>query len=96
MLTSKQRANLRSKANSMETILQVGKSGVGEALVKQVEDALLAREMIKIKVLENSLLTAREVATELSEKTGCDVVQVIGTRLVLFKRNNKKPIYDLD
>lgn len=96
MLTSKQRANLRSQANSMETILQVGKSGVGETLVKQVNDALLAREMIKIKVLENSLLTAKEVAQELSEKTGCDVVQVIGTRLVLFKRNNKKPIYDLD
>lgn len=95
MLTSKQRANLRSKANSMETILQVGKGGIGDTFIKQVEDALLAREMIKIKVLENSLLTAREVATQLSEKTGCDVVQVIGTRLILFKRNNKNPIYDL-
>lgn len=96
MLTSKQRAILRSKANSMETIMQIGKSGVTETLVKQVDDALIAREMIKLKVLENSLLTAREVATILSEKTGCDIVQVIGTRVVLFKRNHKKPIYDLD
>ena len=91
MLTSKQRAFLRSKANQMETILQVGKSGVGETLVKQVDDALT-----KMRVLENSLLTAKEAAIELAERTGADVVQVIGTRFVLFRRNEKKPIYELD
>ena len=96
MLTSKQRAFLRSKANQMETILQVGKSGVGETLVKQVDDALTARELIKMRVLENSLLTAKEAAIELAEQTGADVVQVIGTRFVLFRRNNKNPIYELD
>lgn len=94
MLTSKQRAFLRSKANQMETIFQVGKGGVTEILAEQVQDALQARELIKLRVLENSLLTAREAATELAELTGADVVQVIGTRFVLFKRNQKNPIYE--
>ena len=95
MLTSKQRATLRGYANQMETILQIGKSGVTDTVVMQVEDALKAREMIKMRVLENSLLTAQEAAVELAEQTGADVVQVIGTRFVLFKRNPKEPIYDL-
>lgn len=95
MLTSKQRATLRGYANQMETILQIGKNGVTETVVRQVEDALKAREMIKLRVLENSLLTAREAAAQLAEETGADVVQVIGTRLVLYKRNPKDPIYDL-
>lgn len=96
MLTSKQRAGLRSQANQMETILQVGKSGVTDTLVTQVNDALTAREMIKMRVLENSLLTAREAAAALAEATGADVVQVIGTRFVLFRRNPKAPVYQLD
>lgn len=95
MLISKQRATLRGYANQMETILQIGKNGVTETVVRQVEDALKAREMIKLRVLENSLLTAREAAAQLAEETGADVVQVIGTRLVLYKRNPKDPIYDL-
>ena len=96
MLTSKQRAVLRSHAKSMETILQVGKSGVGDTLIKQVDDALTARELIKLRVLENSMLTAREAAGQLAEAVNADVVQVIGTRFVLFRRNPKKPLYELD
>ena len=96
MLTSKQRAVLRSHGNSMETILQVGKSGVGDTLIKQVDDALTARELIKLRVLENSMLTAREAAGQLAEAVNADVVQVIGTRFVLFRRNPKKPLYELD
>ena len=96
MLTSKQRAVLRSHANSMETILQVGKSGVGDTLIKQVDDALTARELIKLRVLEKSMLTAREAAGQLAEAVNADVVQVIGTRFVLFRRNPKKPLYELD
>lgn len=96
MLTSKQRAFLRGKANQMETIFQIGKGGVTEILAKQVEDALVKRELIKLRVLENSLLNAREAAGQLAELTGCEVVQVIGARVVLFKRNHKKPIYELD
>ena len=94
MLTSKQRAKLRSQANDMETILQVGKEGIGDTLIKQVDDALTAREMIKIRVLNNQELSSREIADQISEKVECDVVQVIGTRIVLFRRNPKKAAYD--
>lgn len=94
MLKGKQRANLRKCANDMETILQVGKDGIGDTLVKQVEDALTARELIKIRVLKNQELTARQAADILEEKTGCDVIQVIGTRIVLYRRNPKKAAYD--
>lgn len=95
MLTSKQRAYLRSCANSIETILYIGKEGVTPTVLKQANDALLAREMIKGKVQENSLLTAREAAQELAEAAECDVVQVIGSRFVLYKQNLKKPTYEL-
>lgn len=96
MLTSKQRANLRSHANQMETILQVGKGGIADALIKQVDDALTAREMIKLRVLETAPATAREAAQELAEKAGAEVIQVIGTRFVLYRKNPKNPIYDPD
>ena len=91
MITTKQRAQLRALANPLEVILQVDKSGVIDTLVKQVDDALTARELIKIKVLENAPVNAREVAQELSEKTGADVVQVIGMKVSLYRRNNKDP-----
>lgn len=95
MITSKQRANLRSQSNGMETIFQIGKSGIGEALVVQVNDALAAREMIKLRVLDAAPVGAREAAQELAEKTGAEIVQVIGSRFILFKRNPKEPIYTL-
>jgi RNA-binding protein len=74
--------------------MQVGKGGIGDTLVKQVDDALTARELIKIKVLENCEYTAREVAEILAGKTDSDPVQVIGNKLVLFRRNPKTPCYD--
>lgn len=92
MLTSKQRATLRGIASTYETIFQVGKGGISDTLVQQVSDALRKRELIKIHVLDNCPLSAREVVEELSEKTESDVVQVIGSRLVLFKRNPKEPV----
>ena len=91
MLTSKQRAYLRSLANSAETILQVGKEGISENLIKQVDDALTARELIKGKVLETATGFAGEIAAQLAEATGSEVVQVIGMRFVLFRRNLKNP-----
>ena len=91
MLTSKQRAYLRSLANSAETILQVGKEGISENLIKQVDDALTARELIKGKVLETAPGFAGEIADQLAEATGSEVVQVIGMRFVLFRRNLKNP-----
>ena len=92
MLTSKQRATLRGIASTYETIFQVGKGGISDTLVQQVSDALRKRELIKIHVLDNCPLSAREAAEELWEKTVSDVVQVIGSRLVLFKRNPKEPV----
>ena len=89
-LTSKQRAQLRGMAATMDTILHVGKDGISENLIKQADDALEARELIKGRVLENSMYTAREAAEELSVATRSEVVQVIGSRFVLFRYQHKK------
>ena len=84
-LTSKQRAQLRGIANSIDTIIMVGKDGIGENLIKQTSDALEAREIVKGKVLDNSLLSAREAAEELAANTRSEVVQVIGGKFVLYR-----------
>ena len=89
-LTSKQRAQLRGIANSIDTILIVGKDGIGENLIKQANDALEAREIIKGRVLENSLLSPREAAEQLAPVTRSEVVQVIGTKFVLYRPSHKK------
>ena len=89
-LTSKQRAQLRGLAANMETILIVGKEGIGDNLIKQADDALEARELIKGRVLENSLLTAREAAEALAPVTRSEVVQVIGSKVVLYRQQPKK------
>ena len=89
-LTSKQRAQLRSIASTAETILMVGKDGIGENLIKQANDALEARELIKGKVLENSMLTAREAAEELAPATRSQVVLVIGNKFVLYRQQPQK------
>ena len=89
MLNSKQRAYLRGCANTMEPVFQVGKGGVGDSLVKTVLDALEARELIKLSVLETSSSTARETADELSRLTGADVVGVIGRRIILYRESSK-------
>jgi RNA-binding protein len=95
MISSKQRAFLRAMANSIDTIQQIGKQGINENLIKQVEEALTARELIKLRVLETSPDSARETAQKLAETTESDIVQVIGSRIVLFKQNEKKPVIDL-
>ncbi len=91
MLTSKQRAVLKGIAQTEDTILQVGKNGVIDTLVTQVSDALKAREIVKMKVQDNCMLSPAEAANELAEKTKSEVVQVIGNKFVLFKRNPQKP-----
>lgn len=91
MLTSKQRAYLRSLANPLDTILMVGKSGMSPELVKQADDALTARELIKGRALETAPLPPRDAAEELARETGAEVVQVIGTRFVLYRRHPKEP-----
>ena len=89
-LTSKQRAQLRGLANSIDTIVQIGKDGIGENLIQQVNDALEARELIKGRVLENSMLSPREAAEELAPLTRSEVVQVIGTKFVLYRQSHNK------
>ncbi len=89
MLNSRQRAQLRGLANSMETIFQVGKGGISDQLIKQVSDALEARELIKLRVLETSPVTSREAADTIAYAVGADVVQVIGYRFVLYKESKE-------
>ena len=86
-LTSKQRAQLRGMASTLDTIVHVGKDGIGENLIKQVNDALEARELIKGRVLENSMLTAREAAEELKVAARCEV---IGSKFVLYRMQHDK------
>ena len=95
MLTSKQRAYLRSLANSIDTIVHVGKGGMTDQITKQTADALKASELIKGKCLENSPLTSREAADMLAESTDSDVVIVIGSKFVLYKPNPDEPVIKL-
>ena len=92
-LTSKQRAQLRGLANTIDTIIHVGKDGIGENLIKQADDALEARELIKGRVLENNIeYDARLAAQELAAATRSEVVQVIGTKFVLYRPSHKKDL----
>lgn len=95
MLTSKQRAYLRSISNHLDTIFQVGKSGVTPELRDAVDKALEARELIKINVLDNTTIDVKEAAGILADRTGADVVQVIGNRFILFRQSKKKPSIQL-
>jgi len=89
-MTSKERAALRAQANSLEPLFQVGKGGINDALISQTDDALRARELIKLKVLtETSPVSARDAADELAAKTGADVIQVIGGVMVLYRYNKE-------
>ena len=87
MITSKQRAQLRGLAMNEDTIIQIGKGGITDSVIASVSAALKARELVKGKVLENSMLTAREACDALCEACKAEPVQVIGTKFVLFKRN---------
>ena len=92
MLTSKQRAYLRGLANGIPAIMQIGKGGISENLVRTVSDALEARELIKLTVLENSMETPRAMADAIAEAVNADVVGVVGRKVILYREsvNNKK------
>ncbi len=93
MITSKQRAYLRGLANDMPCIFQVGKGGITEEMARQVSNALEARELMKVKCLDNCEYSAREAGQILAEMTGADVVSTVGNRFVLYKASvNKKRI----
>ena len=89
MLTSKQRATLRSMANGIDTIFQIGKGGVTEEICRQLDAALEARELIKARVLPNSDFTAKEAANEIADSIGADVVGVIGSKFILYKESKE-------
>ena len=93
MLTTKQRAALRSLAATEDPIMQVGKNGINENLIKTVSDALEARELIKMSVLENCEITVKDAAYTLAEQTNAEVVAVIGRKFVLYRESkNRKRI----
>jgi len=93
MLTSKQRAILRGKANTMDPVYIIGKGEIDEDVIQGVLDCLAARELIKLKVLDNSIYSAREAADVLAEATGADCVQVIGSKFVLYLQKKKESQY---
>ena len=88
-MTSKQRAYLRGLSNKLEPIVHVGKGGVSDAMIKQADDALTAREIIKGKALETAPASAREIAEQNAAEVNAEVVHVIGRTFVLFRQNEK-------
>ena len=89
MLTSKQRAEFRAQANSLETTLMVGKDGVTEAVVAEADKLLTARELVKGKVLETALMSAREVSDAICEATGADGISCVGSKFVIWRFSEK-------
>ena len=95
-MTSKQRAYLRSLGSQMDTIFQIGKGGISEEMCKQISNALEARELIKLRVLDNAEYLPREAAEEIAEAIGAEVVTVIGTKFVLFRVSSKEKNRKID
>lgn len=89
MLTGKQRSFLKKEAHGIDAILQIGKNGVTENFINQVKDALEARELIKVKVLNNSFLDNKQVGNDVAKKTGSEFVQSIGNKFVLYKESDE-------
>lgn len=88
IMTSKQRAELRAQSNTLDPVFQIGKEGVTDAVISQIEDTFNTRELFKIKVhLETTPTPVKETAAVISEKTGCEIVQVVGGTIVLFRIN---------
>ena len=95
MINSKQRAYLRSLATELDTIFQIGKGGISQETCRQISNALEARELIKVRVLDNSGYTAKEAANEIASAIDCDVVACVGTKFVLYRESLKKKRIEL-
>lgn len=95
MITSKQRAALRKLANPLDTIFQVGKGGINDDMLKGISDALEARELIKLRVLDNCDYSPKEAANEIADAIGADVVSVVGSRFVLYRESEKNKRIEL-
>ena len=94
-MTSKQRAYLRGKANTIDAIFQVGKGGITDVLLKQLDDAIEARELIKVTVLETAPGSSKEIAEELANGSNSQVVQTVGNKVTLFRQKKKNSKFDL-
>lgn len=92
MLTGKQRSYLKSLAHDINDLMQIGKDGVTDNVLKQIDDALEARELIKIKILNNSLLEAKDTANEIANVLKAEYVQSIGNKIVLYRQSKDKLI----
>lgn len=95
MITGKQRSYLRALANTIDPIFQVGKGGISDNLIKQFDDALEARELVKATVLKNALVETRDVCEEIAELTNAEIVQVIGSKFVLYRESGKNKVIEL-
>ena len=95
MLNGKRRSYLRGQANKLSPIIHIGKDGINQGVIDQLEEALGNHELVKGRVLNNSLEEAKDSANELAESCEAEVVQVIGNVFVLFRRNEEEPIYIL-
>ena len=90
MITSKQRAKLRGMANRIDAIVYIGKNGIIDELIHDLKCAIIARELVKCEVLDNAPVNSKEAAIKISEILDCDIVQVIGKKFVVYKKNFKK------
>jgi len=90
LITSKQRSYLRRLANDIPAIFQIGKGGINENMIKQIKEALAARELVKINVLKNAEADVRSICEEIARDTESDIVQVIGNKFILYKESEKK------
>lgn len=95
MITGKQRAYLRSLANSLKPSIQIGKGGINENLIKELDQALELKELVKANVLKNSIESASEICAKASKETGSEIVQVIGNKFVLYRESKENKTIDI-
>jgi RNA-binding protein len=95
MLTGKQKGFLRSLANTIDPIIQIGKGGISPTVLSQVDEALEARELIKVRVLQNSVEEPKEAAAQIAREVSAELVQVLGRNMILYRQSQKKPTIEL-
>ena len=96
MITTKQRAQLRSLANVIDPVMQIGKDGITENSLIQINGLFEARELFKINILKNCDLSPKEIANQIQKETNCEIVQCIGSKIVLYRKSNKKKIKHIE
>ncbi len=96
MITTKQRAQLRSLANVIDPVMQIGKDGITENSLIQINGLFEARELFKINILKNCDLSPKEIANQIQKETNCEIVQCIGSKVVLYRKSTKKKIKHIE